>query len=149
MITLINGNNNAGRILASGGGLPPTQNTWHDYSMTYVTGASVSGNLTIELSAIGAGTIQADFDNVRLTKAPIVFNAPTLGVPKVSDGNLILTGTNGTPNDSYTWLTTTNLSVPIKWTTNTIGTLDGNGAFSNAIPINLSQPAGFFRLRMP
>jgi len=75
--------------------------------------------------------------------------APTLGTPMASGGNLILMGTGGTPNAGYTWLTTTNLSVPINWTTNSTGTLDGSGSFSNAIPIDTAQPASFFRLRMP
>ena len=74
---------------------------------------------------------------------------PTLGSPRASAGNLILTGTGGTPNSPYTWLTTTNLSVPINWITNTTGMLDGAGAFSNSIRINVSQPASFFRLRLP
>jgi hypothetical protein len=74
---------------------------------------------------------------------------PTLGAPKVSGGNLILTGTGGTPNHAYTWLSTTNLSAPIIWTTNTTGVLGATGSFSNAIPVNVSQPADYFRLRMP
>jgi hypothetical protein len=40
------------------------------------------------------------------------------------------------------------LSAPINWTTNSISTLDGSGAFSNTIPINASQPANFFRMRI-
>jgi hypothetical protein len=150
IISLLNGSNNNGVVLAGGGGLPTAQNTWRDYSITFVSGASVSGDLTIALSADGNGTtIQADFDNVRLTKAPITFTATTFGALKVSGGNLILTGTNGTPDCGYTLLTATNLSAPINWRTNSVGTLDGTGAFSNAIPINPSQPAGFFRLRIP
>jgi hypothetical protein len=149
IISLINGVNNTGSVLASGGGLPATQNTWQNYSISYATGASVSGNLTIALSAVGAGTIQADFDNVRLTKAPIIFIAPELGTPLISGGNLILTGTGGTANAVYTWLVTTNLTAPINWATNRTGTLDGMGSFSNAFPINASQPASFLRLRIP
>jgi hypothetical protein len=75
--------------------------------------------------------------------------APTLGTPRASGGNLILTGTGGTPNAGYTWLTTTNLTAPINWTTIITGTLDGAGSVSNSIPINAAEPAGFFRLRMP
>ena len=101
------------------------------------------------LSVLGAGTIQADFDNVRLTKTSTVLQAPKFGVLKVSNGNLILVGSNGTPNSGYTWLVTTNLSPPVNWTTNSAGTLDSNGAFSNTIPIIPSQPASYFRLRMP
>jgi len=73
---------------------------------------------------------------------------PTLGAPKVSGGNLILTGTGGTPNSGYTWLSTTNLLAQ-NWITNTTGTLDGAGAFSNAIPVSTTTPASFFRLRLP
>jgi Fibronectin type III domain len=150
IISLVNGSSASGTTLASGGGLPSTQSTWQNYSVTYVTGASVSGDLTIALSVIGNDTtIQADFDNVRLTKAALVFAAPMFGAPKISAGNLILTGTGGTPNSGYTWLTTTNLAAPTHWLTNSTGTLDGTGAFSNSIPLNPSLPTGFFRLRLP
>ena len=75
--------------------------------------------------------------------------SPTVHSPYVSNGNLILTGTGGTPNRPYTLLSTTNLTAPVIWTTNTTGVLDGSGSFSNTLPINVSQPAGFYRLRMP
>jgi PEP-CTERM motif. len=66
-ISLINGLNPiTGTILATGGGLPATQGTWEDYTISFQTGASVDGMLTIALSSVAAGTIQADFDNVRL-----------------------------------------------------------------------------------
>jgi alpha-L-rhamnosidase len=148
IISLINGTDNTDAVLASGGGLPATQNTWQDYSVAFTTGASVSGDLTIELSVLGNGTtIQADFDNVQLSEAPLV--VPSFSAPKVSGGNLILTGNGGTPNGRYLWLVTTNLTAPINWTTNSTGTLDGTGSFSNSFPISASQPARFFRLRMP
>jgi hypothetical protein len=68
----------------------------------------------------------------------------------VSGGNLILTGTGSTPGGSYTWLTATNVASPAStWTTNSTGVFDANGAFSNAIPVNHSEPARFFRLRTP
>jgi hypothetical protein len=35
------------------------------------------------------------------------------------------------------------------WTTNTTGTLDGSGSLSNAIPVDVTQPTRFFRLRLP
>jgi hypothetical protein len=55
----------------------------------------------------------------------------------------------GTPNGGYTWLVTTNLAASINWTTNRTSLLDGTGAFSNTIPINASQPASFYRMRVP
>src|ERR1035441_8172742 len=53
IISLINGTDNTGTVLASGGGLPATQNTWQDYSVSFTTGPSVSGDLTIALSVLG------------------------------------------------------------------------------------------------
>lgn len=158
IISLLNGTDNTGTVLASTNGVPATPNTWQDYSVSFTTGAAVGGDLTVELwvdpaltgrVANGVNNVQGDFDNVRLTATPIVFNAPTLRPPRVSGGSLILMGSGGTPNSGYTWLVTTSLSAPINWTTNSTGTLDGTGAFSNAVPINASQPASFFWLRMP
>jgi hypothetical protein len=75
---------------------------------------------------------------------------PIVHQPKVSGGNLILTGSGGTPNYGYAWLTTTNLLTPLtNWTVSATGVLDATGSFSNAIPINVSQPADYFRLWMP
>ena len=73
---------------------------------------------------------------------------PSFDPVTLSGSNLILTGTGGTPNASYTWLTTTNLSAPITWTTNSTGNLDNAGAFSNSIPVG-TNPASFFRMRLP
>jgi hypothetical protein len=59
-------------------------------------------------------------------------------------------GTGGNPGGSYTWLTTTNVVNPMAtWTTNTSGVFSGTGTFSNAMPINVSEPARFFRLQTP
>jgi hypothetical protein len=74
---------------------------------------------------------------------------PVIGAPQVSEGNLIIAGTGGTPNSDYTWLFTTNLTPPIIWTTNTNGTLNSAGAFSNSFPIISDTPQGFFLLRLP
>ena len=150
IISLVNGVNNSGAVLASSGGLPTAQNNWQDYTVTFTTGSSVNGSLTIVLSVMGnATTIQADFDNIRLTMTPTIPKIPMVGTLKVSNGSLILTGTGGTPNSGYTWLTTTNLLAPIYWMTNSTGNLDTNGNFSNAITITTNPSTLFFRLRMP
>jgi len=79
-----------------------------------------------------------------------VASTPVLQVTssKVSGGNLILTGTGGTAGSGYSVLSTTNVASPL-WSTNTTGVFDGNGGFSNAIPINHSEPKRFFRFRTP
>jgi len=94
-----------------------------------------------------------NWDNNTATASFTYANVPTPPVvnsPVVSGGNLILTGSGGTPGAHYTWLTTTNVANPIAlWTTNTVGNFDGSGDFSNAIPISTSTPAKFFQLRTP
>ena len=150
IISLINGTDYTGTVLTTTTGYPATAGTWQDFSATFATGASVSGDLTITLAVPPATTYQAAFDYVRLTKAAAAPPmAPILNKSVISGGNLILTGTGGTPNAGYTWLTTTNLSAPIIWTTNSTGMLDGTGSFSNSIPVSTSQRASFFRLRLP
>jgi hypothetical protein len=74
---------------------------------------------------------------------------PTFNKPVLSGGNLILTGSGGTPNTGYTLLTATNLTPPVNWTTNTTGSLDGAGSFSNGVPVSNTPPARFFRVRLP
>jgi hypothetical protein len=150
IISLINGADNTGIVLAAGGGLPAAPNTWQDYPITFTTGPAVSGDLTVELSVLGnSSTIQSDFDNVQLNATPLFPTVPTLAAPIVSGGNLIVVGTGGTPNFGYTWLATTNLSPPVQWTTNSAGTLDGTGSFSNVLSINNALTGSFFKLEMP
>ena len=123
-----------------------TNGTWQLYTLTQVV--TNSGDLSLQFLAV-SGDPWLDNISVTRTLPALVPVAPVINPPKISEGNLILTGTGGTPNSGYTWLSTTNLSAPITWTTNSTGTLDGSGAFSNAIPINPSQKASFFRLRLP
>jgi hypothetical protein len=78
----------------------------------------------------------------------VIASAPTLNALTVSGGNLILTGSGGAAGSAYTLLTTTNLAAPILWTTNSAGTLDGSGAFSNSVPIG-AAPARFYRVLVP
>jgi hypothetical protein len=149
IISLVNGTDNTGTVLATTTGLPITPNTWQDFTTNFTTGASVSGDLTILLSVQDGPAIQADFDNVRLTQTSVApLMAPTFTTPHVSGGNMILTGTGGTPGSGYSILTTTNLSAPVIWTTNTTGILDGAGAFSNSVPLGV-DPVRFFRVRVP
>jgi hypothetical protein len=140
IISLINGTDYTGTLLASTTGYPATAGTWQDFSTTFTTGASVHGDLTIALSVAPASTYQSEFDYVRLTKAGLF----QFMSPKVSGGNLILTGAGGPANGSYTLLTTTNLANANSWTAYVSGPLDGTGAFSNAIPI-AAAPARYFR----
>jgi hypothetical protein len=120
IISLINGTDNTGTILATGGGLPATQNTWQDYSATLTTGATVSGDLTIALSAQGNGTtIQADFDNVRLAITLVLPPEPAdLSAVMVASNNLVMNVSNLVIGRNYVLQSTTNLAAPV-WLTET------------------------------
>ena len=117
------------------------------YIMGTFTATATTQSYTVENLSGGGPACQ--YNAILLEKFTAV-TPPRLGAPKVSGGNLILTGTGGTPDAGYTLLTTTNLTIPLaSWTVSTNGTLDGTGAFSNAIPINASQRAALFRLELP
>jgi len=123
------------------------------YILGTITAGSSNQTLSIHTSLAPNATfyLGSQYSAVIVAKAAATTPAsPTLAAPKFSGGNLILTGTGGTPGAGYTWLTSTNVTDPIAaWTTNTTGVLDGSGALSNAIPVNASEKSRFFRLRLP
>ena len=108
--------------------------------------AAHSGSFTsVTILPAGAGTFNPATGVLTVTAGSGVTFSPV----KLSGGKVILTGTGGTPDASYTLLTTTNIALPLSaWTTNTAGTLDSSGAFSNAIPVG-AQPEQFFHVRTP
>ncbi len=106
-----------------------------------------SGNFTsVTVLPYGAGTFNPATGEVTIT----VGAPPVVNPPYTSGGNIVLTGTGGSPNGSYSWLTSTNVTAPVsEWTTNSTGVFSETGSFSNAIPVNPSEPARFFRLKTP
>lgn len=108
IIQLVNGVDNTGTVLATGGGLPSTQDTWQDYTTSFTNGASASRDLVIVLAAQGAGTIQANFDNVRLTTAP----APAVIPPSLLT-DLHPLHSRATTGASMTFSVTANGSLPL------------------------------------
>lgn len=78
--------------------------------------------------------------------APV--NSLMFSKPIFSGGNLILTGSGGSANTGYTLLSSTNPALPMsEWVTNTTGTFNNSGAFSNALGVTSTNT--FFRLRTP
>ena len=116
--------------------------TFHLFSAASHTGTYSS----VTILPVGTGTFDPATGILTITSAgALTFNSPT-----VSGGNLILSGTGGTPNGTYNWLSATNLTTPVAlWTTNASGTFGTTGGFTNAMLINKMQPAQFFRLKTP
>jgi autotransporter-associated beta strand protein len=106
-----------------------------------------TGNYS-SVSVLPAGLFTGTFDSatgiLTIHAAPpaVVINPPTL-----SGGNIIMTG-SGKPGDGYTWLSTTNLTPPVVWTTNSQGTFDSSGVCTNSYMVT-NPPHLFFRLRSP
>ncbi|MGA2556362.1 MAG: immunoglobulin domain-containing protein, partial [Verrucomicrobiota bacterium] len=128
-------------------------NNYPDCSRSTIT--AVSGVLATNVYAIGFNFVTPNGENNWEGYAEIqVFGTvaawPRLSAPSFSGGNLILSGTGGTPGGGYTCLTTTNVAAPLSaWTTNSQGTCNGSGAFSLSIPVVTNPPAQFFQIRMP
>lgn len=75
-------------------------------------------------------------------------SSPTLGMPVYSNGNATINITGGTPNGSFTWLTSTNVTAPLSsWTAITTGTFDSKGNYSATLPVSLTNSAQFFMLK--
>jgi hypothetical protein len=120
-----------------------------NYSGTYTVAACSTNGVALAAGVYTAGNLPGFITGSgSLTIVPAA--PPVVNPPVISGGNLILTGSGGSPGGSYTLLTSTNLAIPIAaWTTNATGTFSGSGAFSNSIPISQSQAAQFFLLRTP
>jgi autotransporter-associated beta strand protein len=119
-----------------------------NFSGTYVVAACYTNGVALAGGVYTASNLPGFITGSGSLTVPAT--TPVVNRPVVSGGNLILKGSGGTANAHYTWLTSTNLLTPFAlWTTNTAGNFDGNGDFSNAIPISTSTPARFFRLRTP
>jgi len=107
---------------------------------------------TLNLPPLGAGLA---WKNNLSVDGSIEVVVATQSQPKFSSvvhsgANLILSGTNGTPNSPYAVLTATNVAAPAtNWqslVTNQFGT---SGQFSFTNGINPIEPQRYFRLRSP
>jgi autotransporter-associated beta strand protein len=120
-----------------------------NYSGTYTVAACYTNGVALPSGVYNSVNLSGIITGSGSLTIPVA-TQPVVNNPVISGGNLILTGSGGTANAGYTWLTSTNVATPIaSWTTNTVGNFDASGDFSNAIPISTVAPAEFFRLRMP
>ena len=75
---------------------------------------------------------------------------PVVSSPKLSNGNLILGGTGGPANATYTVRTNANLAVPMaSWGAAGTGKFDGSGNFSITLPVNPAVPHLFYLIQTP
>jgi autotransporter-associated beta strand protein len=75
-------------------------------------------------------------------------NPPAITSVTISNGNLVLSGTNGVPNGTYLVLASTNVALPLAfWVPETTNIFDGNGGFTATIPVTNTVPNKFFLLQ--
>jgi alpha-L-fucosidase len=75
---------------------------------------------------------------------------PVVGGIQIFNGNLIITGTNGTAGANYFLLGTTNLALPVSnWTVLSTNQFGVDGSFSATNLISSNWPQAFYRLCQP
>jgi glucose/arabinose dehydrogenase len=79
----------------------------------------------------------------------LVYPAPRITGVAIKGANLVLSGTNGPPSQTYRLLASTNVTRSSNWTSVATSSFDvlGNFALTNPIPANV--PVQFFRLQLP
>ncbi len=145
-----------GQSLTLGGTLMVT-----NLSGTLVAGDSfklfdgtVNGNFTtVILPPLNPGLIWTNQLSTtgRITVISIAPAAPPVfGAISTSGNNLVMSGSNGTPNASFYTLTATNVTLPVaSWSRVATNQFDANGYFNLTNPIDPATPQLFYRLQLP
>ena len=77
-------------------------------------------------------------------------NPPVFGAVSTIGSNLMMSGSNGTPNASFYTLTATNVTLPLaNWSRVATNQFDANGIFNLTNPIDPTTPQLFYRLQLP
>jgi autotransporter-associated beta strand protein len=120
------------------------------FSATSYSGAFAA----ISPAAPGAGlawdtsTLATD-GTLRIKTGTAVSTPGISSVTKVG-GNLVFSGTNGTPGGTYSVLTSTDVATPVaSWSVGSSGTFDGTGRFNATNTVDAGTPQRFFLLRAP
>ncbi len=75
---------------------------------------------------------------------------PGIADISIADGNVVLTGTNGSPGGISYVVSSTNVVLPIAdWVRVGTNVFDSNGSFSFTNAVNPNTPQQFFRLQLP
>ena len=77
-------------------------------------------------------------------------SGPVIGGVVRSGGNILISGSGGTANGTFSVLTNAIVAAPIaSWGTNTTGAFDSSGNFSVTLPISPSNPRLFYLIKTP
>jgi glucuronoarabinoxylan endo-1,4-beta-xylanase len=130
-----------------------------NYVLFDVQGAgSVSSDFNTTPAWSGTPPVNAaDYSIITSGKQVLLHNVaaplqPTFNPPIISGGNLILTGSGGTPNNTYSVVTSTDATRRLSsWTpvAGQSGYFGAGGSFSNAIPVAGPGSTRFYSIRSP
>ena len=120
---------------------------------TDLTGASFQGIHKISFRlftyspSVGS---TVEYDNIAVNGMVGQVPTPIFNSVQLIGNQVVFSGTNGTANDTYYELGTTNISLPMsQWTSIQTNSFDSGGKFGFTNQINPSTSQTFFRLRMP
>jgi autotransporter-associated beta strand protein len=75
---------------------------------------------------------------------------PVFGSVSAAGNNLVMSGSNGTPNASFYTLAATNVTLPLaNWSRVATNQFDANGYFNLTNPVDPATPQLFYRLQLP
>jgi cellulose 1,4-beta-cellobiosidase len=117
------------------------------------TGLAASTTYYYVVSVVNSSGESANSTQVFVVVAPVYYPSfgnivigQTNGVPST----ITLTGTGGPPGGSYPVLSATNITMPMAaWIPVQTNQFDSDGAFSNTIPVDATEPTRFYRLSQP
>jgi len=105
---------------------------------------------TIALPPLGTGLAWVNNLLVDGSIEIVAARQPGFASIRLSGGNVILAGTNGTANATYTVLAATNVALPVaNWVSLATNRFDASGHFSFTNLIVPEIPQRFFQLRTP
>jgi hypothetical protein len=85
---------------------------------------------------------------VQVRDITVMASGPVIASTRISDGNLIFSGTGGITNGTFNVLTSTNVATPLaNWTPLSTNTFDGSGNFSVTNAINPNASQSFYLLK--
>jgi hypothetical protein len=114
-------------------------------------GAFAATNLPALSAGLGWVTTNLAVDgSIMVTGAVATASTPVFSSVVLSNGSLIMSGTNGTATSSYRVTSATNLSTPrSQWIPIATNNFDSNGNFRFTNAVNPAKSAQFFNISVP
>ncbi len=112
----------------------------------------LSGGGTMAVSGGGAGVVWNNNLAVdgTISVQSVLPPSPRITNVQISNGNIILSGSNGPDSGTYYLLSSTNVMLPLsQWTSILTNTFLSNGQFSISNPITAGTPQQFYLLQVP